>query len=128
MIYGSAAIGSLPHSGYVARGYAQAKLAVPVAPASFIYSQFEHVSGVPAPEGTRGVSVSKLKILDVMIDQLSELKRRPDIDRGSLSEERIDALIDQYQKEIRGARAASAALPYRAAPAAPAGVLVDLVA
>jgi hypothetical protein len=106
-------------------------MTLPVAPASYIYSHFKHVSGVPAPEGSRGVTINKLKILDVLIEQLNQIKKRPDIalSPGSASsDDRIDALIEQYETQIRAARAASAAMPYKPAPAAPSGAVFDLVA
>jgi len=131
MVYNSSAIAYLPSAGYAVGAYASGRVALPVSPSQYIYSHFEHVSGVPAPEGTRGVSVSKLKILDVLIDQLAQLKRKPEPAYGSsgpISDERIDALIEQYETQIRGARASAARMPYATMPTAPAGAIFDLVA
>jgi hypothetical protein len=75
------------------------------------------------------VAISRLKVLDVLIEQLSQIKRRPEPALDSdPSDERIDALIDQYRNQMRQAQAASVALPYNPAPASPAGALVNLVA
>ena len=131
MMYGSAMISSIPAASYLVNGYGASKAAFPVSRSNYIYSRFEHVVGVPAPEGTAGVAVSKLKILDVLIDQLSQLKRKGDPTfsaTGPISEDRIDALIEQYETQIRGARAASAAMPYAPKPSAPAGMVFNLVA
>ncbi len=131
MVYGTSSISYLPNSGYATGAYASGRIAVPVSPAQYIYSQFEHVSGVPAPEGTRGVAISRLKILDVLIDQLSQMKKKPEIELGApsqISAERIDALIDQYETQIRGAVAAAARMPYSPAPSAPSGAMFNLVA
>ena len=131
MVYGSALVGNLPNPTVAFSAYSSGRIALPVAPSQFIYAQFEHVSGIPAPEGTRGVSISRLKILDVLIDQLSQLKKKPATSFGAagpMSDERIDALIDKYEKEIRGAFSASVRMPYAPTPAAPAGLVVDLVA
>jgi hypothetical protein len=104
-------------------------MSVPVSPGSYIYSHFKHVSGVPAPEGSRGVSINRLKILDVLIEQLAQMKKRPEPNLGTNpSDERIDALIDQYQGQIRQAQAAANAMPYKIAPAAFTGAVVNLVA
>ncbi len=130
MIYGSSFVNPYPPASYVlSHGVQQTRLAIPVAPSNFIYSQFKHVAGFPAPEGVQGVTISKLKILDVLIDRLSQLKTKnlpqaPEIQ--AMTDGRIDALIYQYEKEISSAAAAST--PYKAAPAAPAGVLFNLVA
>jgi hypothetical protein len=103
-------------------------MSFPVAPASVIYSHFQHVSGVPAPEGSRGVSISKLKILDVLIEQLSQAKKQGSeaLAMGApVSEEHIDAMIDFYKTQIQQAKAASAAMPYIQAPSAEAGAIFN---
>jgi hypothetical protein len=104
-------------------------MSVPVSPGSYIYSHFKHVSGVPAPEGSRGAPITRLKILDVLIEQLAQMKKRPEPSLGANpSDERIDALIDQYQAQIRQAQAAATAMPYKNAPATTPGAVVNLVA
>jgi hypothetical protein len=96
----------------------------------YIYSHFRHVSGVPAPEGTRGVTISKLKILDSLIEQLGRLKNQGKIDLGAGGEtdERLDILISQYEQQFRQAQAASAAMPYSAVFPAATGAVFNLVA
>jgi hypothetical protein len=93
----------------------------------YIYSHFRHVSGVPAPEGTRGVTISKLKILDVLIEQLSRIKKQESAGPlGAVSDERIDALIEQYEQQVRSAQAASQAAVF--SPAPQTGAVFNLVA
>jgi hypothetical protein len=96
----------------------------------YIYSQFKHVSGVPAPEGTRGVTINKLKILDSLIEQLGRLKNKGKIDLeiGGETDERLDILISQYEHQLRQAQAVSAAMPYNTLSQAPAGAVFNLVA
>jgi hypothetical protein len=105
-------------------------MSLPVSRASYIYSHFRHVSGVPAPEGGRGVSITRLKVLDTLIEQLAQIKKQPKIDAGALSptDDRIDALISQYQGQIKAAQAAREAMPYVPAPTAQAGALFALSA
>jgi hypothetical protein len=109
-------------------------MSLPVAPSAYIYSHFEHVSGVPVPEGGRGVAISKLKILDTLIEQLNRLKKQPEPSwgaAGETSEDRINALIEQYENQIRAAKAAGAALPYGPAASAvpaPLGAVFSLSA
>jgi hypothetical protein len=105
-------------------------MSLPVAPSAYIYSQFRHVSGIPAPEGTRGVAVTKLKVLDVLIEQLAQIKKRPEaaLTTDAPSDERIDALIDHYESQIRAAQAANAAMPYKPAPTAVTGAVFNMVA
>jgi hypothetical protein len=104
-------------------------MSLPVAPSSYIYSHFKHVSGFPAPEGTRGVTINKLKILDTLIEQLGRIKKQDSLTPGApVSDERLDALIEQYKTQIRQAKAASAAIPYIPAPAAQTGAVFSLTA
>jgi hypothetical protein len=122
---------SLPSIGFAISASQSGRMSLPVSPAMYIYSHFEHVSGVPAPEGTRGVAISKLKILDTLIEQLGRLKNQGNIEleAGEKNEEYIDVLIDQYEQQIRQAQVASAAMPYHTATAqAATGVVFNLVA
>ena len=120
-----------PSIGYAISVSSHGKTSLPVNPSSYIYSHFKHVSGTPAPEGVQGVTINKLKVLDVLIDQLSRIKQRPDIDlskEGSrMSDKQIDALIETYENKIRQAQAASAAMPYKPSPEAPAGMVLNMV-
>ena len=122
------------------------KMSLPVDSSSLIYSHFEHVSGIPAPKGAQGVSISKLNLLDVLIGQLNQVKKGPnslpkmpsdlqqmqDLSadarpvRGSHLEKNLDALIENYKNQIRQAKAASAAMPYIQSPSAQPGVLFSL--
>ena len=80
------------------------RASLPVAPSSAIYAQFKHVSGTPAPEGVQGVNISKLKIIDTLIEQLSKMKETPNPIvklSGENEEKRISTLIEQYQNQIR---------------------------
>jgi hypothetical protein len=104
-------------------------MSLPVAPANYIYSHFKHVSGVPAPEGVHGVTINKLKILDVLIEQLNQIKKQPETNfELSPSDDRIDALIEQYRSQIRQAQVASTAMPYKPHATAPTGAVFNLVA
>jgi hypothetical protein len=118
-------IGSLPYNnafpsiGYALSAAGDGRMSLPVAPSQVIYSHFKHVSGTPAPEGTTGVNISRLKILNTLIDQLEKMKTQPSVDLGILNEHdenRINVLIDQYQNQIRAAQNTGIYAP--AAPAA----------
>jgi len=122
-------IGNVPHHAFPSIGYAMSaavdgRMSLPVSPSQVIYSHFKHVSGTPAPEGTSGVNITKLKILDTMIEQLSKMKNQPASEfemANEQDENRINALIDQYQKQMKAAQAAVYA------PAAPiTGILFSI--
>ncbi|GMO36185.1 MAG: hypothetical protein Ta2F_12100 [Termitinemataceae bacterium] len=107
------------------------KLAVPVSQGSYIYSQFKHVSGVVAPEGVNGAPVSKLKILDSIIDRLIQMRKNNDTvtsinQNADKSDAMLDVLIEQFQSQIKQVSAASAAMPYIPSPAIAAGSFVNI--
>ncbi|MDR1862358.1 MAG: hypothetical protein LBQ67_00400 [Treponema sp.] len=129
MIHGINPGSMVPSFGYALNVSRNGRMSLPVAPTSYIYSQFKHVSGFPAPEGTRGVAISKLKILDVLIEQLSKIKKQDSLSMGAqVSDERLDAMIEQYKTQIRQAKAVSEIIPYAPAPAARTGALFSITA
>ncbi|MDR2940984.1 MAG: hypothetical protein LBV17_00115 [Treponema sp.] len=109
MSIGAISNNSIPNIGYAITASMSGRTSIPVSQNMLIYSHFKHVSGTPAPEGTKGVNISKLKILDTLIEQLSKMKSQSSAEINNLSEsdeKRINALIDQYQKQIKAAQAA----------------------
>jgi hypothetical protein len=50
------------------RNLANGRLEVPIAPVHSVYARFEHLRGVPSPEG--GVSLFRMRVLDRLIDRL----------------------------------------------------------
>jgi hypothetical protein len=125
-------ISAIPHHTFPSIGYAisaskDGRMSLPVAPGQVIYSQFRHVSGTPAPDGVMGVNISKLRILDTMIEQLSRMKNQPVAGLEQLDEsdeQRINALIEQYQSQIKAAQSVGLY-----APMAPAtGMLFSITA
>ena len=119
-------IGSVPYHAFPSIGHAISisqtgdRMSLPVSPSSLIYAQFKHVSGVPATDGVQGVNISKLAIIDTLVEQISRMKNQPkSIFEGQdqENEERINARIEHMQNQIRNIPTASAANPY--APAAP---------
>ncbi len=90
-----------PYSYHVSSSGASGKLFVPVNPSSVIYAQFDHISGIAASEGQQGVSVSKIQILNTLIENLSRIKSNPNTPKTlQVSEEQADALIKNYQQQI----------------------------
>lgn len=118
---------SLPFSSFMTAG--AGRVGVPVEKSQALYAQFEHVYGVPT-EG--GVRLDRIKILNTLIDELSSIKhdRSPGAANAAnfkaQSPERLDALIEKYQKEIKTAASAPTG-PYRPRPALPQAVAVDIL-
>ncbi|MDR2899954.1 MAG: hypothetical protein LBV20_00340 [Treponema sp.] len=127
----SASYSLSPNLGYAMSISSSGRASFPVSPSNYIYSHFKHVSGIPAPDGMQGVSISKLKVLDVMIERLSKMKQQPDMmntaDGKEMSEKQIDALIETYKNEMKQAQIASEAMPYKASPDISTGMLFNVV-
>jgi hypothetical protein len=98
-------IGTLnPYSyGSFSTGSASGKLYVPVNPMAVVYAQFDHISGIAARQGENGVSISRIQILNTLIDHLAALKNQPKTGIQTLSDKQVDALIENYQKQIQEA-------------------------
>ena len=100
-----------PYSYHVSSSGASGKLFVPVQPSAVIYAQFNHISGIAAPKGQNGVSISKIQILNSLIENLSKIKGAQNSAKKSVTvtESQADALIKNYQKQIAQAVQASQA-------------------
>ena len=100
MTSGIPSMNPISYSSLVSSGN---KVYVPVESNEVIYTQFDHVSGY-AVRGSEnnGVSVSKIKILNTLIDQLVSLqtnKTKPEM-LTDLSDEQVNSLIKDYQNKI----------------------------
>ena len=80
---------------------AAGKLYVPVSRSALLYSHFDHVSGIAAGSGQQGISISKIRILNSLIDRLSAIKNQPKDSYTDISDDQADALINLYQKQIQ---------------------------
>ena len=87
------------YSGAV--GASAGKLYVPVSRSALLYSHFDHVSGVAAGNGQQGVSISKIRILNSLIDRLSAIKNQPKESIQDMSDDQAQVLIEQYQKQLQ---------------------------
>lgn len=81
------------------------KVGLPVARSAVIYSHYEHVQGYSARENSPTVPISKIRILNNLIDNLSKMKSEPSPSQQfdssqEMSSEAIGNLIDSYAKEL----------------------------
>lgn len=127
MINGVNTNNSIPSFGYVVNSSSNGKIALPVEPSSLVYSHLKHVSGVPAPEGSQGVNISKLNILDVLIDQVNQFRKIGNVSVSSpVSEDRQNLMIEIYRDQILAAREARNSMPYNQASSAPSGAIFKI--
>ena len=102
----TSAIGNINAFSYgssMANSAAMGKLYVPVSKSVLLYSHFDHVSGVAASSGQNGVSISKLRILNSLIEHMSAIKNEAPKTVNEVSPERADALIKNYQQQLQQA-------------------------
>lgn len=80
------------------------KLYVPVKPSSVVYAQFDHISGVAARANQDGISVTKIQILNSLINQLVSMGQTPKAQPSAdMSNRQVDSLIAQSHGSIQDA-------------------------
>lgn len=92
-------IGSL--NSYISQN--AGKMYVPVNKSALLYSHFDHVSGFAAKTGQNGISISKIRILNSLIERMSAIKNESSKEFSAISDEQADVLIKNYQRQIRSA-------------------------
>ena len=103
------------------------KMSIPVDSASLVYSHFEHVSGIPAPQGTQGIAISKLNLLDALITQINRTNMNGASLGPGLKDGSVDSVIENLADQVRQAKAANDAMPYKPSPGAVGGDLFSLI-
>ena len=93
-------INAFSYTSTISNGGGSGKRYAPVSRSSLIYSNFDHVSGVAVKTGQQGVSISKIRILNSLIDRLASIKNEPKKSVQDISDKQADALIKNYQKQI----------------------------
>jgi len=116
---------SIPNLSYYA-AYG-AKMSIPVDSTSLVYSNFEHVTGIPAPKGSQGISINKLNLLDALINQINQVNSNGASLAGGLKNGSVDSVIENLVNQVRQAKADSAAMPYIPSPTAQPGSLFSLI-
>ncbi len=106
-------------------------LHVPVKNSVALYTQFEHVKGTPAEKGERGVSVSRIRLLNTLIDQLVSMKKNVATTKSiaDMDDFQVDSMIYTYQKQIKNTIALTGPSSYGLAGVMPElGAVVDFCA
>lgn len=82
---------------------AAGRVSVPVKPGVSLYAGYEHVQGVPSPDPRMGVPLSKVRVLNHIIDRLVKMKQDDGLqpDTGKLSDEALDAMIKEMSQKLQ---------------------------
>ncbi len=124
---GAVTLNVYSYSGIITGG--SSKLYVPVKPQNLIYSHFDHVAGVAAKPNQGGVSISKIQILNSLLNQLITMKGKPklDVKTEQIDDKQLDALIQNTQTQIQTNVQVAQATGYGLAGAQPqAGAIFSL--
>ena len=103
------------------------KMALPVDSSSLVYSHFEHVSGIPATKESQGVSISKLNLLDALINRLNQIDKDGASLAPGLKDNSIDSIIENLVNKVRQTEAENSVSPYLQIPFAQSGILFNLI-
>jgi hypothetical protein len=81
------------------------KIGLPVASNAVLYSYYKHVHGYSSSDNSQTVPISKIRILNNLIESLSNIKRDSSIKNSITSTEKMSSeatsrLIDTYAKEL----------------------------
>jgi hypothetical protein len=99
--------GTVPLTDVIAVRSASGRVSLP----SNQFVRFEHISGMPSGQG--GYSITKLRILDALLDRLALLKgERPKPDTGGLTEAGLGKIIDDLQKYVRNSLGNAGTTPF----------------
>lgn len=96
-------INAYSYSSSMVSSGASGKLYVPVSRSAILYANFDHVSGVAAKTGQEGISISKIRILNSLIDRLCAIKNQSKESIQDISNDQADELIKNYQQQIKQA-------------------------
>lgn len=95
------------NAAQIVRATSENKINVPVSPHSSPYAQYKYVRGVPASNREKAVPVSKLRVLNNLIDSLQKVKSQrellPEVKSDKLSSEVLDAMIKDYSQQLHQA-------------------------
>lgn len=82
------------------------KITLPVTSGS-TYTQFKHIAAVPSGRSGNGYSLSKIQVLDSLIDRLIQVRSKSSVPSKEqtigMSEDAIDALIDEVANKLNTA-------------------------
>ena len=83
---------------------ANRKLAMPVDSSMLLYSRFKHVHGTPSTGAASGVSLSRLRAIDNLIDRLISLRGKNTywVNVDGMKSDDLAFTMEKLQKELHG--------------------------
>lgn len=96
------------------------KIYVPVNPNFVVHAQLEHISGVAAKNNQEGINITKIQILNTLIDQVATATNKSNITKPSksLNNQELNFLISDYHNQINHAISLAESNPFMPGPIA----------
>ena len=110
------------------------RMALPVDPAFLMYSNFEHVYGRAAPQGTQGIAINQLQLLNALLGRLAQggsdaaAAALSAYEGAEMSAAQVEAALETLRSQILQTQEASAVMPYIPTPNVQAGTVLSVVA
>jgi len=99
----SAVTSTISLASLVRASSGQGKVSFPVSSNDIAYANFKNIKIVPSGSGGSSYSVSRLRALDNLIEQLNRMKGNNKIEtpeKGSLNTKELNSLISEIAEEI----------------------------
>ena len=114
-------------SNLIRAQYSPGRIALPTS--AGMYTRLKHVQGVPSQIAGAGYSVSKLQMIDLLVERLVQVKGQPMESPTPSSDAEADAMVMDYAQQISHAlsSANSLAQSFSVGLAEP-GLILNLVA
>jgi len=97
---------TVPVSNLLRALVSETSIALPVDSSQYLYSNFKHIRGIPAPGNSTGYSLSRLKAVDNLIDRLQMLKGTESAGRSLVPETKeteptaLDRRLDTLRRQL----------------------------
>ena len=114
-------------SNLIRAQYSPGRIALPTR--AGMYTRLKHVQGVPTQIAGAGYSISKLRMIDLLVDRLVRLKGQPMESPTVTSDAEADALVMDYAHQISQALSSASPLAQSfSVVLAEPGLILNLVA
>ena len=90
-------------SSIVRAASGQGRVSFPVSPGNLVHTNLKNINVVPSFDDTGSYSISRLRALDNLIEQLNRMKSRNKIElpeAGTLNSDVLNSLISELSEEI----------------------------
>lgn len=93
---------SVPFSNIIRASYSGNPVGVPISSLASVYTKFKYITGIPSGRGERSVPISRLKQLDMIIDQLRKIyNQETSVNYNEVEENKREELVMELSAKLR---------------------------